>query len=812
MTLLTQREIELTMYRNGIDRADRSMEAAEANGQAIRNPYAAEIVRDYVLPLATVIEADRAHTGPGVRKAHVSLLAVLDPQAVAYLAVRAAVCFLLDGQKEHHHRKLAYALGHAVHCELVLDQIADDNPALYHTVANDLARRLSKSERHRMTVMKMQAKEAGINVIEWPIGAREQVGFYLLDLLSQAGLVELGEEEPGVGYKRGYKPCFISGEVLTRINQIKSFVGVTMPAYGPCVEPPLDWTSANEGGFHTAELRRAAAWCVRAHGSTRDIYRDMVAPKFFKALNHLQRTAWAVNDRILKVIEDSSMAFATKEIATVAETTRPVAPDFLQTDKDTWTPAQQDAFKVWKGEMRDWYTSRKLLGVRYARFSTAIKTARAFRDYPEIYFCYFADSRGRFYPRTYGLSPQGSDLQKALLHAAKGKPVNTPDAIKWFHVQGANKYGFDKAPLKDRQQWVVDRQDLILSFADSPNDNLGWTEADKPLQFLAWCFEYADWVRDTNGTFVSRLPISMDGSCNGLQNLSALLRDEVGGHATNLTANATMEDIYRRVAEAALARLRATSGVSGELDIAGRWLKHGISRSVVKRSVMTTPYGVTKMTAQSYVISDYLAAGEAPCFKREEYREAAKVLMDVVWPAIGDVVIKGREAMDYLKKASRIIVRGMKDGDDDQLITWVTPSGFVATQTYYETKVHTITTYLAGKREIRVLSEIDRADSNKHASGMAPNFVHSLDAAHLHLTTCAAADAGIDFMAMIHDDYGTLAADSQRLYELIRESFVAMYTDNDPLDQLRIKYNLPPLPSKGTLEIKDVLNSEYFFS
>lgn len=29
----------------------------------------------------------------------------------------------------------------------------------------------------------------------------------------------------------------------------------------------------------------------------------------------------------------------------------------------------------------------------------------------------------------------------------------------------------------------------------------------------------------------------MDGSCNGLQNLSALFRDEIGGQATNLTAN-----------------------------------------------------------------------------------------------------------------------------------------------------------------------------------------------------------------------------------------------------------------------------------
>jgi DNA-directed RNA polymerase len=34
--------------------------------------------------------------------------------------------------------------------------------------------------------------------------------------------------------------------------------------------------------------------------------------------------------------------------------------------------------------------------------------------------------------------------------------------------------------------------------------------------------------------FVSHLPVAFDGSCNGLQNYSMMLRDEVGGAATNL--------------------------------------------------------------------------------------------------------------------------------------------------------------------------------------------------------------------------------------------------------------------------------------
>ena len=60
MTLLTQHEIETRMYRGGIDRATAMMSKAEENDNAARNPYAATIFRDFVLPLAEVIRNDAA--------------------------------------------------------------------------------------------------------------------------------------------------------------------------------------------------------------------------------------------------------------------------------------------------------------------------------------------------------------------------------------------------------------------------------------------------------------------------------------------------------------------------------------------------------------------------------------------------------------------------------------------------------------------------------------------------------------------------------------------------------------------------------
>ena len=813
MGLLTQIEVEELMYAGGIARAEASMNGAEERGAADQNPYAKEILRDFVLPIAAVIKNDLAQRRAGRQQAHVLLLRPLDVEAVAFLAVRSALNHCMS-TKESNERSVGYAVGAAIHAELALAQIEAFNPELYYTLDRDLTSRKSKNERHRMTVFKMQAKKAGIDIVEWPIGAREQVGMYLLGLLEQAGMIEIG---PLVlkNQKRTWRAISLSFDLLERVGQIKAYVAITAPAYGPCVEKPMDWLTSTGGGFHTAKLRRLRPFFVSCHSSVRDLYRREQPPIVLSAINAMQGTAWKINEGILKVIMTmAEHGIHTKEVVALIDKPKPPPPGWLSKEmtNETMTEAQLKEFRDWKSLLTDWYTDKKLMGSRYGRFYGATRTAMTFRDYPELFFVYFADSRGRMYPMTTGVNPQGSDLQKALLMFAKGKPLHTPEALRWFHIQGANKWGFDKATLSERFMWAHEREEWLLHLAADPINNQEWLDAGDPFQFLAWVMEYAEWKASPE-TFVSRLPISMDGSCNGLQNLSAMLRDEVGGKATNLTANVVMEDIYKRVAEAAMVRLMilpAQDELSAKLI--GLWITHGISRKVVKRSVMTTPYGVTHRSATDYVITDYLKEHDNP-FDKTEYRKAATLLMSVVWPAIGDVVVKGRECMEWLRKASRQIVHEM-DEHEEPIIWWRSPSGFIASQAYFEFEEHRINTRLAGAAKIRVVSETDEPDLLRHASGLAPNFVHSMDAAHLHRVAAAAsADGQITHLAMIHDDYGTHAADAQRLYELIRSEFVTMYEEHDPVLDFAAKYpTIPAPPTKGTLNIREVLESPFFFS
>jgi DNA-directed RNA polymerase len=811
---LTQQEVEERMYVGGINRAESMMAKAEDAGRAHQNPYAKELFDEFVLPLAGAIREDIEAKRAGRRQAHTMLLTGLDADAVAYLTVRYVVSVLLSAKPEDH-RKLAYGIGRTVHRELVLAQIEQEAPDLYHTLSQDFARRLSKDERHRLIVFMQQAEKNNISITKWDIGSREKVGFYLMGLLEDAGLITICDESR-TGYKHDTREVLIHPDVIDRVDKIKAYVAVSMPVYGPCVEPPLDWGFNQIGGYHTPKMRSANSTLIHARRSSRILAKNTDMPVVYKAVNALQRTAWAVNTRMLDTVFAVAKEFSTKEIVSLNDTPAPPRPLWLSDDwtkapKDQWPLDKLNEFKEWKRDMAEWHTERKLLGSRYARFYAATRAAEMFRDSDAIYFVYFADSRGRLYPLTYGLNPQGSDLSKSLIHFAKAKPLSTPAAVRWFHVQGANKWGFDKATLDERMEWVGERRDLICSFAHDPVNNTGWTEAGDPLQFLAWCFEYADYIANPD-TFQSRIPISMDGSCNGLQNLSAMFRDEVGGAATNLTANLKMRDIYGDVAKAATIRLAALEPADEqEAKIIAKWLEFGIARSAVKRSVMTTPYGVTRQSATDYVIDDYLREKMGPTFDKTEYRKAAAVLMKAVWPAIGDVVVKGREAMDWLKKSARQIVKMNKR--EDKMIVWPTPSGFPASQAYYDVEVHRIHTHLHGPMKIRVYSESDEADPDRHASGLAPNFVHSLDAAHLHLTTADAATQGIESLAMIHDDYGTHANDAQLLFDTIRKQFVAMYLACDPPAQLHALYPfLSPPPSKGSLDIMEVLESDFFFS
>lgn len=797
------------MYQEGRERAHAMFAKAEEGGRAADAPYAQRLYRTYVLPVAEQIRQDcLVRPRVGRSQAHIVLLRDLDPDVVAFLAVRHTINAMMQPGDPTNHRQLGYGIGRTVHREMVLAQFAEVAPDLYYTLAHDFGRRMSKDERHRMTVFLRQAKQNGIDLQQWGIGSRDQIGLYILGLLEAVGLVTL-DPIKRTGYKHNYRGVYLTPEVVGSIDAVKTFVAETTPVFGPCVEEPLPWHGFTGGGFHTEKLRRIHRYLIKTPPSSREHLREADLSGATAAVNALQRTRWAVNrDTLAVIMQMAERGIERAGVALASHEEPPEKPEWLRdTEKENMTPEQGAQFKAWKREMSQWYERRKARVAGYTRFYGATRQANFFSPYPTLHFVYFYDSRGRAYPLSYGLTPQGDDLQKGLLHFSEGFPLDSDDAIRWFLIHGANKFGFDKATLDEREQWARERAYEIRRIAQAPLDNLdGWAGCDNPVQFLAWCIEFDRWQQNP-AEFVSHLPVSMDGSCNGLQHFSAMLRDEIGGKATNLTDNAVMEDVYRQVAEAATARLRAAP--EDDAKMRSWWLKHGISRTVVKRSVMTTPYGVTRRTATRYIVSDYLAENGGD-LDRDQWFAAAQTVMGVTWPAIGDVVVKSREAMDWLQVSASMILAHKGEGS---VISWFTPDGFLATQAYFEMSVHEIRSVLHGKVRINVAADTDTPNAARHATAMAPNFVHSMDGCHMRMVTRRAAAEGIRDLAMIHDDYGTHAANAGRMFRIIREEFYQMYTEHDPLQAFAERYpEIGKPPEKGSLDLAEVLRADFFFS
>jgi DNA-directed RNA polymerase, mitochondrial len=109
-------------------------------------------------------------------------------------------------------------------------------------------------------------------------------------------------------------------------------------------------------------------------------------------------------------------------------------------------------------------------------------------------------------------------------------------------------------------------------------------------------------------------------------------------------------------------------------------------------------------------------------------------------------------------------------------------------------------------------------DSRKQTDGVTAHLVHSFDAAHMMRTVNRLYGLGLRHFMMVHDSYGVHAADVDLLHRVLREEFVSIYSEpvlQKFIEELR-KANpgvkLPDPPKTGTLDIRQVLSSPYFFA
>lgn len=841
---LFQRQIELEIDMSNLGmaryqtRTNREVEQ-ERGGETQTGQF---LIKKAVHSVSEAIRlfVEEVYSGrPGPKAVAARLIRDMDPDVVAYVALKSILGRLMS-KSITNLTGLSMNVAASLENEARFERFAVLNPGLFARLDKDLTND-GANDAHRRKVLIYAMGKYNIPWERWGRNDSVLLGSKMVEIVAHStGLIEFALNQTGFsGQYKDQHQVFLTEKASDWINSSILRGELLNPYYMPTIIPPKNWTGVVGGGYHSDAVRPVTL--VRR---ARRVHLDMLSSTdltdVFQGLNAIQQTPWEINRPVLEVME--KLIEAGSGIAgtvPLKDLKLPPKPHDIDTD--------EEAKQKWKWAARDVHTANYHRRQDRLLQHSLLTLCRRFREEPGIYFPHNLDFRGRAYPVPLVLHPQGSDNVKGLLRFAVGKPLGK-DGRFWLAVHGANTFGVDKVSFEERVQWVEENYDRIYRCGQAPLDDLWWTEADSPWCFLAFCFEWTslhaceamDWE------FVSHLPIAMDGSCNGLQHFSAMLRDSIGGAAVNLIPSEKPQDIYQAVADRVMEKLRliactvASNPMAGVTELfepeeeeggnkrkgpteaemqrwAHSWLAFGMDRKITKRPVMVLPYGGTPRSCLKYVeeaVKEKIAAGKDPNLG-DELPRAIAWLSKLVWESIGDVVVAARDAMGWLQKVARLTAK------ENAPLYWKTPSGFVAYQLYPDLAIRRIKTRINGTIiKLTAYDDTDTVNNAKQSTSVSPNYVHSMDASAMILTAAKLAAKGITNLAMIHDSYGTHACDTTELRNTLREVFVDMYRER-PLVSLRdqvaaqcpsVANELPELPPEGDLNLEQIKESRFFFA
>lgn len=451
--------------------------------------------------------------------------------------------------------------------------------------------------------------------------------------------------------------------------------------------------------------------------------------------------------------------------------------------------------------------------------SIKLNIAEKFKD-ETMFFPHNIDFRGRAYPIPPNLSHLGNDFCRGIMMFDKAKKLG-PNGLRWLKIHVCNLFGNNKISLADRVAWTEENMaNIRASVADPLGGEKWWSTAEEPFQALAAMAEIVAASDSPNHEeYECRLPVHQDGSCNGLQHYAGLGRDAQGGSAVNLVPHAVPQDVYSGVLTKVLAKIEvdallAADDARAQDGVCARMVRGFVSRKVIKQTVMTSVYGVTQSGARAQVEARLhevfkLDSSTTTPEKEKEVSVAAAYLANLTLVSLSEMFSSARGIMDWLGTCAKLVAQ------QNMAMSWVTPLGLPVIQPYRKIHMHTVQTVMQAIT-LTVHSDLLPISPMKQRSAFPPNFVHSMDATHMMMTSLKMKKLGLNFAA-VHDSYWTHPSDIPVMNECLREAFVELYSMpllEDLRDSLEMRFpeiDFPPLPERGTLDIQKVKESQFFF-
>jgi len=268
--------------------------------------------------------------------------------------------------------------------------------------------------------------------------------------------------------------------------------------------------------------------------------------------------------------------------------------------------------------------------------------------------------------------------------------------------------------------------------------------------------------------------------------------------------------VYSDVLQLVIEKLERDSAEGNEH---AKMLRGFVTRKVIKQTIMTTVYGVTRYGARLQVENRLKELSGFPKEKKFLF-QSSLYLASATLECLEEMFFATKKIQDWFDDIAILVSRRF-----ERPVSWETPLGLPVMQPYFKEK----TTAFRGMRR--------RPDSMRQKNGFPPNYIHSLDATHMMLTALHAYRRGICFNA-VHDCFWTHAADVDAMNAICRKEFVKLHSLPNLEDLARHVGQLEPaetakgkgrsaqllseivqsIPQRGELDITDVLKSVYFFN
>lgn len=763
------------------------------------------------------------------------VLKTLSPHVIALSALDLGLTAAMD---EKSFVWLCSILGRYLNHELFAADLREYDEKLKQKV-EDWVRRKHGNLKVRLQSARSLAKKAGFSFVrEWKPSQLVAVGNFVASIMLEA-LSDLFSTEI-VGEARMIRVTETAHELAREAMKLHVRLN---PIFLPSLDPPEPWTDFHKGGPVDPVAQKLGGLVRTRHRETVAAVKAAIKSGQMKpamdALNAVQATGWKINAYIMHVMKECQQ----RGIAVGGLPSRSPIPLPEMSDED-WSKLNDDQKKAWRIRKAGIKQANRARCGDVLRYDEDMETADVLSGHEAFFIPHNLDWRGREYPMT-SFNFQREDRVRALFLFRDGEPIGE-EGIAWLKVHVANCGDFEKVSKKsydDRIKWVDDNLDMIRQCAVKDWDYAGpldpksiefWTKADKPFLFLAACIELTKALTYGPG-YVCSLPVSWDGSCSGLQHLCAMTRAEEG-RFVNLTDLAEPQDVYQSVADRAFNAI-SVEGEQG-VPLAKCVLAYdGNRRKLVKRNVMTYSYSSKKFGMAQQHMDDLMEPLRLEVLQGKlkshpfgdewgDQHRAATYLAGHIHRAIEQIVEKPARAMEFLQDLAKAMAHTGKP------LEWVTPTGLPWSNRYHEMTTERLSLWLHdGGVKVRYQPKVATGfqkdiDKKRAVNGVAPNFVHACDAAHLLLTVLAALQEGITQFALVHDSFGCLPSVAARFQGIIRETFVDMYETHDVLTEVlqRAKCDLGEHNDRlseiedkraeltGTLNIKEVLNAKYAFA